>query len=495
MFHSFKQSLQRTRVSMQTLSVIAITFFLSGLLVASEMQWTGTVHAANDQSSAQITAGVPTRPDSFAGLAKALSPTVVNVKVTKIQQVKGWQWPMDQEGPFGELFKRFFKEMPQAPEQFKQQGSGSGVIISKDGYILTNNHVVENAQEVTVTLGNQEEYKAEVVGSDAKTDLAVLKIKPKETLQAATLGDSDALQVGDWVLAIGNPFGLNHTVTAGIVSAKGRIIGAGPYDNFIQTDAPINPGNSGGPLFDMHGDIVGINTAIIPNGQGIGFAMPANTAQPLIPQLISKGTVTRGYLGVNIQTITPELAQALKLQDRHGALVSDVVPNSPADQAGIQRGDVMVNFNDKAVENSHDLAAMVAATPVGRTVPVSIRRQGKQQTLSLTVGKFPANTDEEQEASQPTQGKLGLQLQDVTPEMAQKRDPSVDHGVMVVGVQPESPAAEAGIRPGDVLLQVNQQPVNSAAEVKEAVAQADAQQPLLLLVQRDRGSFFVALAQ
>ena len=229
------------------------------------------------------------------------------------------------EGPFGEMFKRFFGDMPRQPHQFKSHGAGSGVIIDADGTILTNNHVVEGAQEITVTLSDKREFKARVIGRDPKTDLAVIRLEAKGRFQAAKLGDSEALRVGDWVLAAGNPFGLTNTVTSGIVSAKGRIIGAGPYDDFIQTDAPINPGNSGGPLFDMRGEVVGIATAIIPNGQGIGFAIPINTAKTLLPELVSKGSVTRGYLGVNIQNITDDLAASLNLKSTKGALVSEVM--------------------------------------------------------------------------------------------------------------------------------------------------------------------------
>jgi serine protease Do len=326
-----------------------------------------------------------TRPASFAELAQKLSPTVVHIKVTKMSQVERWQGSQGLESPFGELFKRFFQDMPEHPA-LQRHGTGSGVIISADGYILTNNHVVAGANTVTVTLADEQEYTASVIGGDAKTDLAVIKIAARNTLPVAPLGDSETLKVGDWVLAIGNPFGLDHTVTAGIVSAMGRIIGAGPYDDFIQTDASINPGNSGGPLINTHGDIVGINTAIVPYGQGIGFAIPINTAKPLIPQLVTKGAVTRGYLGVNLQTLAPELAKILKVQDRKGALVSDVMAESPAAKAGMQRRDVIVAFDNQKVESARDLAALVATTPVGKSVIMTVLRNGSLQTLSVTVG-------------------------------------------------------------------------------------------------------------
>jgi len=331
------------------------------------------------------------------------------------------------------------------------------------------------------------------VGRDSKTDLALLNIDATQPLPVATLGDSDHLKIGDWVLAIGNPFGLSNTVTAGIVSAKGRVIGAGPYDNFIQTDASINPGNSGGPLFNVKGEVVGINTAIIPFGQGIGFAIPINTAKPLIPQLVATGEVTRGYLGVSIQSITAELARALELKDRKGALVGDVVSGSPAEEAGIRRGDVIVTFNNTAVKDSRDLASLVAQTPVGQQVTVIILRDGVERELSLTVGKLSSGTAKTEESRSPAHGKLGLLLQDVNPQMAGQRGLTANHGVVVVGVQPGSPADRAGIHKGDVILEVNHQPVNSVTEVKGAITKANDEGTLLLLVKRERGSFFIAL--
>jgi len=323
----WKQLLETGYVKVTTLTTIALSCLTIGLVVASSINWT---RASVAQTLTATTPGVPAapgaRPGSLAELAQKLSPAVVNIKVVKVEKV-GFDQPQMEipEGPFGDMFKRFFQEMPRVPKNYRSQGAGSGVIISQDGYVLTNNHVVEGAKEVTVTLADKKEYQAKVVGRDPKTDLAVLKVKADKSFPAATLGDSDQLQVGEWVVAIGNPFGLNNTVTCGIVSAKGRVIGAGPYDDFIQTDASINPGNSGGALLNMKGELVGINTAIIPQGQGIGFAIPVNTAKPLVPQLIAKGEVTRGYLGVNIQSITPELAQAMKLKDRQGADRKSVV--------------------------------------------------------------------------------------------------------------------------------------------------------------------------
>ncbi|HYA03198.1 MAG TPA: Do family serine endopeptidase, partial [Syntrophobacteria bacterium] len=407
------------RFGLKTLTTVGLSCIVAGLLVASGLNWTAASAGKVMEGGAKTALTSPAAPGSFTEIAERLSPTVVNIKVTKTEKI-GFDHPQIPEGPFGDFFERFFKGMPQGPESRRIQGAGSGVIISTDGYILTSNHVVEGAKEVTVTLADKQEYKAKVVGRDPKTDLAVVKIEPKGTLPAATLGDSEQLKVGEWVLAIGNPFGLSHTVTSGIVSAKGRVIGAGPYDDFIQTDASINPGNSGGPLFNMKGEVVGINTAILPQGQGIGFAVPVNTAKPLIPQLVSKGEVIRGYLGVNIQSITPELAKALALKDTKGALVADVVSASPAEKAGIQRGDVIVAYNGKAVDDSHSLPVMVAATPVGQEVTVTVLRDGKERELAMKVAKLPSDDArrEAEESAEPAGGKLGLRLHEVNPQIA-----------------------------------------------------------------------------
>jgi serine protease Do len=474
-------------------AVVAFSFMMVSLAVASGLNRTDPSVAEDFSSGGQVTTTVPAAmPGSFAGLAETMSPTVVNVKVTKVEQVT-FHGPRIPEGPFGDFSERFFKDMPRSPKSYRTRGVGSGVIISNDGYILTNNHVVEGAKEVTVTLADKKEHKAQIVGRDPKTDLAVLKIESGKPLPAAAMGDSEQVKVGDWVVAIGNPFGLNHTVTSGIVSAKGRVIGTGPYEDFIQTDASINPGNSGGPLFNMKGEVVGINTAIIPYGQGIGFAIPVNTAKPLIPQLVSKGEVTRGYLGVSIQSITPDLAKALKVKDRKGALVADVASGSPADNGGIERGDIIVAFNGKAVDDSHDLPAMVATTPVGEKVTVIVLRDGKERSLPIKVGKLPSEEVKIEKSAQPTEGKWGLQLHDLNPQIARQMRLKTDDGVVVFGINRGSPADEAGIRRGDIIVEVNRHQVNSVNDVKEQIDKSE--DHLLLLVQRDNGKFFVPLEQ
>ena len=379
-----------------------------------------------------------------------------------------------------------------------QKGLGSGVIISQDGYVLTNNHVVDGAKEVTVTLADQKEYKGRIVGTDPQTDIAVVKIDAHESFPAATLGNSDNLKVGDWVVAIGNPFGLDRTVTAGIVSAKGRVIGAGPYDNFIQTDASINPGNSGGPLLNLQGEVVGINTAIVAQGQGIGFAIPVNTVKPMIPELETKGKVTRGFLGVNIQAITPALAKSLGLPDEKGALVADVNPDTPAAKAGIQRGDVIVAFNGKEVPDSQSLPAMVAATPVGQEAAVTVKRQGQTLQLPVKIAELPsprADNGEPAGTVQPAKEKWGLQLRDLNPQIAAQLHLNSEQGVVVVGVKPGSPAAESGIHQGDVILEVNRQPVNSVTDLLSQINGTKDKAQLLLLVQRQNGKLFIPLQE
>ncbi|MGD9505834.1 MAG: DegQ family serine endoprotease [Syntrophobacteraceae bacterium] len=488
---------------LKVIGVVALLTVWIGLATIAGWGAASTAFAAAEGVAAQSAEEPPAALASgmglsFAPLVDKLSPSVVNVKVTKIEttqfrQFREFRLPNGQADPFGDFFQKFFGENGQMQPRQRVQGAGSGVIISPDGYILTNNHVVDGAKDVKVTLEDKREYSAEIIGCDPKTDLAVLKIKAGKELPAARLGDSEKLRVGDQVIAIGNPFGLDHTVTSGIVSAKGRVIGAGPYDDFIQTDASINPGNSGGPLFDMTGAVVGINTAIIPNGQGIGFAIPIDTAKALIPQLEENGEVTRGYIGVNIQSMSEELAKAMGLKNHSGALVADVVPDGPSDKAGVKRGDVIIAFNGKEVKDSHDLPAIVAATAVGDKAEMTVLRDGKEMKIQIKVAKLAA--DEARPAEKrATREKWGMTIEELTPQIAQGLGVNADQGAVITDVEPGSPADRASLRRGDVIVEVNRHPVKSVQEARDRMTEAEKSKgSMLLLVQRDKGKFYAAL--
>ncbi|HOV85708.1 MAG TPA: DegQ family serine endoprotease [Syntrophobacteraceae bacterium] len=471
--------------------LLVVGLLLPALVAGSLAPQPGQATAATSPGT-ESRSSSPSTPPSFTELAEKLAPSVVNIKITRVERA-GFHGMPFQGSPFDDFFGPFSGGGPRPPGPRRVEGAGSGVLIRSDGYILTNNHVVEKAREVTVTLSDQKEYKARVVGRDPKTDLAVLKIEGKEPFPSAVMGDSDALKVGEWVLAVGNPFGLGRTVTSGIVSAKGRVIGAGPYDDFIQTDASINPGNSGGPLFNLQGELVGINTAIIADGQGIGFAIPVNMAKTLVPQLISHGEATRGHLGVTIQPVTEDLAAALNLPDPKGALVGDVTRGSPADKAGIKRGDVILEYDGKPVKDSRQLPAMVAATPVGEKATVGVLRNGKELTLEAKIAGSPSQTARETDAEEPAQGKWGLMLRELTPDLAQRHGIVGDRGVLVVQVKPGSPAEEASIRPRDILLEVDRHPVSSPEDVKERLNGGKSPDRHLVLIQRGENTLFAVL--
>ena len=366
----------------------------------------------------------------------------------------------------------------------KARSLGSGFIISGDGYILTNDHVVEGADEITVKLSDGREFSGEVRGLDPKLDLALIKIEAGEDLPVAGLGESDGIKVGEWVMAIGNPFGLEQTVTVGIVSAKGRVIGAGPYDDFIQTDASINPGNSGGPLFNMEGEVIGINTAIIAGGQGIGFAIPVNMAKQIIPQLRDDGHVTRGWLGVTVQALSKELADSFGLESTHGALVNEVIKDSPAAEAGLQRGDIILTFDGQGIKELNDLPQLVAATAVDKTVKVEIFRGDKKREVKVKIGRL-----EEGEAKFAAEDKedgavLGLTAADVTPELAARYSLDGKEGVLVTRIDPEGPAAEANLRVGDLILEADGQEIGSVKALKEISDKMSKGKVLRLLIKR-----------
>ncbi len=440
----------------------------------------------------------PTPPD-FVELAENLKPSVVNISSSKAAedtqrtpQLPGPQGPG--RDMFEEFFEHFFRGMPEASPQ-PQRSLGSGFIISKDGFILTNNHVIEGADEVKVRLADGRTFDAEIRGLDPKLDLGLLKIETDEDLPVAQMGDSDALRVGEWVMAIGNPFGLNQTVTVGIVSAKGRVIGAGPYDDFIQTDASINPGNSGGPLFNAEGKVVGINTAIIAGGQGIGFATPINAAQKVLPQLQEKGHVVRGFLGVSIQMVSKELAESFGLDEPKGALVARVFDDSPAEKAGIQRGDIILAFNGQEIEDMSDLPRLVAATPVGEEANVTIFRDGKTRQVSVEVEKMPEEPRQTARNGEGDDGeeKLGLVVSNLTPEAVQAFNLKADQGVVVARIDPAGPAAMANLRPGDVIVEINGRSIENVSDLRDIVQKSKQGRMLRLLVQRGENHFYTTL--
>jgi serine protease Do len=432
---------------------------------------------------------------NFTELAKRVGPSVVNVSTTQTRRMtQGAPSPFGQGDPRNDLLERFFGgPMPRGQQPGPRQGIGSGFIIESNGTILTNHHVVGNTQKINVTLSDGKSYDAKVIGADPKTDIAVIKIDAGRSLPAVSLGDSDRLEVGEWVVAIGNPFGLDHTVTSGIVSAKGRQLGAGPYDDFIQTDASINPGNSGGPLLNLQGEVVGINTAIFSQSGGnigIGFAIPTNSVKDLLPQLRDKGRVVRGYLGTTVQKITPEIADSLGLERRGGALVADVVAGGPAEKAGLKPGDVIVEFNKKEIKDSSDLPAAVARVSPGTSAQLKIARDGKQISLPITVGELK---DNELAAAADEEGEFGLAVQPLTPEMAQSLGLERAEGLVVASVKPGSAADATGLRAGDVITQVNRRPVKNLADYKREISRAEKGKPVLFLVRRGESSVFLAL--
>ena len=451
------------------------------------------------------TAGNPSLSElpDFATVAETTMPAVVNISTTPKARTAGQRpgAPNPRRSPFGgnapleEFFRRFFGDRP-PPNQ--QRSLGSGFIISSDGYIVTNNHVVGNAETITVRLSDEHEYSASVIGSDEKTDIALIKIDSEVPFRSVPLGESSSLRIGDWVMAIGNPFGLELTVTAGIVSAKGRMIGAGPYDDFIQTDASINPGNSGGPLLNLAGEVVGINSAIFSQGGGnigIGFAIPIDMAKSIIDQLKTTGKVTRGWLGVAIQTVTAELAKSFDLTEAAGALVAEVTTDGPAEKAGIQRGDIIIDFNGRRVEKSKDLPFLVARTPVGTKAEVLILREGKEVKLTVVLGEL-TETAARGESPSSAENSWGMTVADLSNETRQEfRLPSNQKGIVVIQIEPESPAAEAGIRAGDIIEEINRTPVQSVEKFSQILAKASGERTLLVLARRGNFTSFFALRQ
>ena len=438
----------------------------------------------------------PDELKSLSMLVKRLTPSVVNISTTSVltSRPSPFHSPFGgrENDPFEEFFDKFFGDIPQ--REFRKSGLGSGFILSEDGYVITNNHVVERASGIKVILEDGQSYEARVIGRDQKSDLALIKFEPKSVLPAVKIGRSENLEIGDWVVAIGNPFGLGHTVTAGIISAKGRSLGLGAYDDFIQTDAAINPGNSGGPLFNLNGEVIGVNTAIIAGGQGIGFAIPINTATNVVDQLKFKGKVVRGWLGVLVQPITPEIAEGMNLNESEGALVADVTPGGPADNAGIKRGDIILEFDGKSINAMSDLPKTVAIHKPGTSSEITYSRNGGERHAKITLGELP---DEVTQSSgvidNQIENELGLVVQEINPQIQKRFSLDTASGVVITGVQPGSVADESGLKTGDIILEINKNYIGNLENYRNALDSLKKGQTALFLIQRANNTIYLAL--
>ena len=483
--------------------VVLVIGVIVGLAISSRLDLMTPLTAKSGQVSSRSAEMLTQLSDALSEVAAIATPSVVNISTTRvIKQTE--QTPFDLfDDPF---FRRFFGDQfqqPNVPREHKEQSLGSGVIVSEDGYIVTNNHVIEKSQEIKVQLTNKRDYKAKLIGADPKTDIAVIKIDATG-LPALAWGDSNTLRVGEIVFAIGNPFGLNSTLTMGVISAVGRAnVGIADYEDFIQTDAAINPGNSGGALINAHGELVGINTAIVSRSggyQGIGFAVPSSMAKQVMESLIKFKKVVRGWLGVSIQEVTSDLAEEFGVKDLKGALVSGILKGSPAEKAGIKQGDVVRAFNGKDVEDTGHLRNMVSQTPVGRSVKVKLLRQKKELELEVTIAELPKKLGEAAAESpggddgEESSALSGVTVRELTPDLAKRFGLSEgDAGIAVIRVDPASRAYEAGIRPGDVILQVNQKDVATVEEYKKAIGSIKAKDRALLLVRRKGEDLFVTI--
>jgi len=436
-------------------------------------------------------------PNNFSQLAEDAKPGVVNIRT--VTTIKGggrvfrhfFGNPFnDRKNPFEEFWGPHQDNQPQ--RDFKQRSLGSGFIIDRDGYIVTNNHVVENADQIKVKLADEREFDAELVGRDPKTDLALIKITTEADLSPLQMGDSEKLQVGNWVVAIGSPFGLEQTVTAGIVSAKGRIIGFGPYEDFIQTDASINPGNSGGPLINMKGEVVGINTAIVASGQGIGFAIPMNMAKDIIDQLKSSGEVTRGWLGVSIQDLSAELKSYYGVEENGGVLITQVFEDDPADKGGIEANDIIVEIDGQTVTSARELSGLIANTEIGKKTTIKLLRDGKHKTVHVELTKRDDDKLLARGPDKESSDDMGIQLMDLSAENAGRFGLDADEsGVLVVGIKPGGKAESAGIRRGDLIKELNHQRIASVRDYTQAMKKIDDDEEVQLLIRRAREGFVV----
>lgn len=437
-------------------------------------------------------------PD-FVVLAKQLNPTVVNIRTAKNIKPKQRLRRQQPQNPFGnnfldDFFNRFYDDLPQQ-RPHREQSLGSGFIISSDGYILTNYHVVNGADEVMVKLSDGREVKGEIKGSDDKVDLALIKISEKDPLPFAELGDSDTIEVGEWVMAIGNPFGLSHTVTVGIVSAKGRVIGSGPYDDFIQTDASINPGNSGGPLFSSEGQVIGINTAIISGGGGgIGFAIPISMAKMVVSQLRETGKVIRGYLGVRFQPLTADLAKSFGLESDKGALIASVEKDTPAEKAGLRAGDVIVEYDGKLIGEGSELPRYVAATPIDKKVRIVIFREGEKREVMLVVGMLKDKDSNSIADGSKENDKVGVTVEEIRKELSDRFGIRDSKGLIITSVKPGSTAEEVGIAVGSIVIEINGHRPETVIAYNSYIGKLKKGEVMRLLLRRPDGSVhYVAL--
>jgi serine protease Do len=485
---------------------------LLGAAVTSQIQRPETAQARSAEAgapanptggSADVVPKVqgPITLETFQTVARLQTPGVVNINTSRVVSRSSRS-----RDPFRDFFGDDFMERffgPQGgPERQTQRALGSGFVIDKDGYVLTNRHVIEGADKISVTFAGGRRYDAKLVGRDARTDVALLKIEPMEQLTVLNLGDSEAIEVGQWVMAIGNPFGLGgNSVTVGVVSFKGRSLTLGSPGtgvDMIQTDASINPGNSGGPLLNTKGEVVGINTLIItqgvPQSAGVGFAVPINVAKDILPQLREKGKVTRGWLGVSIQALTDDLARSLGMKESKGAIISDLTPGAPAEKAGLKPGDVVLEADGRVIEDNSDLSQYIASRAPGATVRLKILRDGKEQTLPVTLGTFPDEGAAEEE-SEARKGKLGMTLRDLTPDLAERLDlPRDTRGALVWEVEAGEAAEEAGLQRGDVIVSVNGNAVRSVDEFEAEVERARSEGLVRLRVRNGAGGFrFVVL--
>ncbi len=477
-------------------AILLVGFLLGGISFYLLGEYTGRQRVYMPTAPPRVSRQMLETATAFSDIVRSVSPAVVNISTTKTVRRDESPFLNDPFFDFLNPFREF-----KTPRKWKEQSLGSGVIVSDDGYILTNNHVVEHADEVMVTLSDNRSYKAKIIGADPKTDVAVIKIDARG-LPAIRWGDSDKLQVGEFALAIGSPYGLNNTVTMGIISAVGRAnVGIADYEDFIQTDAAINPGNSGGPLVNIRGEMIGINTAIFSRSggyQGIGFAVPSNMARIVMNQLEKTGKVTRGWLGVTIQELTAELSSKFGADNANGALVGDVVKGGPAEKAGIRRGDIIIEYDGKKVKDVGNLRNMVAESAVGTAVPVTIVRDGKEYSLRVMVAKLPAEVAEaapaEERGDSASEGLAGLSVVELTKEIGRQLGlRKEEKGVVVVRVEAGSSSEEAGIRKGDVIQEIDKKKIDGIEEYRRVISGLSPDETILLFVNRGGKKFYAAL--